>query len=180
LGASRLWATHPHIAGSKEDYQDAKSVLEFFQTELGLESTPELPIFSAGSDKSQLATRGITNTTVPSAWIDTYYPVLNTPLSRGLDVIDEDGLSVFSADLVEDGDPRDPEASKYRDYIPTFHGLSAEGEATGQLVYVNYGTHEDYEALVKKGVNFKGKIVLARYGDVFRGLKVSYLYSLEQ
>ena len=74
--------------------------------------------------------------------------------------------------MVEDGDPRDPEAAKYRDAVPTFHGLSADGEVTGEVVYVNYGRKEDYDAIIANGGDLKGKIVLARYGAVFRGLKV--------
>jgi N-acetylated-alpha-linked acidic dipeptidase len=151
-------------------------MLELFQTEFGVASTPELPIFDAGSSQSQSATLGIVNTTKPTAWIDVYYPVLNLPLDRSLEIIDDDGTSVFSADLVEDGDPRDPEAAKYRDYIPTWHGLSSSGDVTGHLVYANYGSHEDYEKLDNAGVSLKGKIVLTRYGGLFRGLKVRYIH----
>jgi N-acetylated-alpha-linked acidic dipeptidase len=69
---------------------------------------------------------------------------------------------------------RDPEAAKYRDAVPTFHGLSRDGDVTGQLVYANYGSREDYAKLVKDGVNLTGKIVLTRYGGIFRGLKVGF------
>ncbi len=40
------------------------------------------------------------------------------------------------------------------------------------LVYANYGRPEDFDALEKLGVDVRGKIVLARYGELFRGLKV--------
>ena len=43
---------------------------------------------------------------------------------------------------------------------------------TGQVVYANYGRAEDFEALEKMGIEVEGKIVLARYGELFRGLKV--------
>jgi N-acetylated-alpha-linked acidic dipeptidase len=39
------------------------------------------------------------------------------------------------------------------------------------LVYVNYGMPEDYEALERRGIDVKGKIVIARYGGGWRGLK---------
>ena len=42
----------------------------------------------------------------------------------------------------------------------------------GQVVYVNYGRPEDYVAIEKMGIDVKGKIVLVRYGSLFRGLKV--------
>ncbi len=97
---------------------------------------------------------------------------MNTPLDRTLEILGADGAVEFAADLVEDGDPRDPEAAEYRDAVPTFHGLSADGIAEGEIVYVNYGRKEDYDEIVAKGGNLTGKIALARYGANFRGLKV--------
>lgn len=97
---------------------------------------------------------------------------MNTGLERKLQVLDSDKNVVWDADLVEDGDPGDPEAAKYRDYIPTWHGLSKDGDVQGQLIYANYGTQEDYQNLLSVGTDFKGKIVLVRYGAIFRGLKV--------
>ena len=42
---------------------------------------------------------------------------------------------------------------------------------TGPLVYVNYGTREDYESWQRMGVSVKGAIVIARYGKTWRGIK---------
>ncbi|RDX41174.1 Zn-dependent exopeptidase [Lentinus brumalis] len=172
LLASREYATHPHIAGSVEDYEDATTILRLFQNELGIIAPPEPPVFSAGSPESQAAILDIDKLLKPIAWIDKYFPVMNTPLDRSLSILGEDGEPEWEAYLVEDGDERDPEAAKYRDYIPTFHGLSADGDVEGQVVYVNYGRKEDYDEIIEKGGNLTGKIVLARYGQVFRGLKV--------
>ncbi len=97
---------------------------------------------------------------------------MNTGLEQVLEIVDESGIAVWTADLLEDGDPRDPEAHKYRVSIPPWHGLSANGDVTGQLIYANYGTKEDYDELVSQGTNLTGKIVMARYGHIFRGLKV--------
>jgi N-acetylated-alpha-linked acidic dipeptidase len=97
---------------------------------------------------------------------------MNTALERSLDILDADGNSVFSANVEEVGDIRDPEAEKYKYAVPAWHGLSADGDVTGELVYANYGTFDDYGALVEKGVNLTGKIALVRYGGVFRGLKI--------
>jgi N-acetylated-alpha-linked acidic dipeptidase len=66
--------------------------------------------------------------------------------------------------------PEDPTSSS-RKIIPLFNGYSASGDVTGQLVYVNYGLPADYEALKKLGVDTRGKIVIARYGSSFRGVK---------
>jgi len=70
------------------------------------------------------------------------------------DVLDEDGTSGLD------------------NRIPTFHGYSASGNVTASYVYVNYGTYKDYEELQAADVDLKGKIALAKYGGVFRGLKV--------
>jgi len=58
------------------------------------------------------------------------------------------------------------------DRIPTFHGYSASGNVTAPYVYVNFGTYQDYEDLVARNISLKGKIALAKYGRIFRGLKV--------
>ncbi len=62
--------------------------------------------------------------------------------------------------------------SGLKDRIPTFLGYSANGNVTAQFVYVNYGSYWDFEGLVKANVSLEGKIAIARYGHVFRGLKV--------
>ena len=41
----------------------------------------------------------------------------------------------------------------------------------GRVVYVNYGTPADYEQLQRMGVSVSGAIVLARYGESWRGIK---------
>lgn len=62
--------------------------------------------------------------------------------------------------------------SGLQDRVPTFHGYSTSGNVTGQFVYVNYGSYWDFEDLIKANVSLEGKIAIARYGHVFRGLKV--------
>src|SRR4030095_6698309 len=64
----------------------------------------------------------------------------------------------------------DPSSSN-PNIIPLFNGYSASGDVTAPVVYVNYGLPSDYDALKKLGVEVKGKIVLARYGNSFRGGK---------
>ncbi|KIY49445.1 Zn-dependent exopeptidase, partial [Fistulina hepatica ATCC 64428] len=175
LAISREYATHPHLAGSVEDFEDAKVILELFQTEFGIPPPKEVPVYPAGSPESQAATLSLTTRhgpRHPTAWVDKYYPVMNTPLDRTLEILNGTDKAIWSADLVEDGDPLDPEAAKYRDAVPTFHGMSVGGQATGQLIYANYGTQEDYKTLLDRGVDFTGKIVLVRYGGIFRGLKI--------
>ncbi|MGH9959751.1 MAG: M28 family metallopeptidase, partial [Pyrinomonadaceae bacterium] len=66
--------------------------------------------------------------------------------------------------------PEDPSSSSSK-IIPLFNGYSPSGDVTAPLVYVNYGLPPDYEALKKLGVDVKGRIVIARYGNSFRGVK---------
>ena len=55
--------------------------------------------------------------------------------------------------------------------LPTYNAYSADGDVTGELVYVNYGTPDDYEELDRRGIDVRGKIVIARYGGSWRGIK---------
>jgi N-acetylated-alpha-linked acidic dipeptidase len=66
--------------------------------------------------------------------------------------------------------PQDPSSAHAR-IIPLFNGYSASGDVTAPLVYVNYGLPDDYAALKKIKVDVRGKIVIARYGRSFRGVK---------
>ena len=66
--------------------------------------------------------------------------------------------------------PEDPSSSSKK-IVPLFNGYGASGDITAPLVYVNYGLPNDYEALKKAGVDVKGKIAIARYGNSFRGVK---------
>lgn len=54
---------------------------------------------------------------------------------------------------------------------PTVNGYSGAGDATGEVVYVNYGLIEDYAQLDSLGISVRGKIAVARYGRSFRGIK---------
>lgn len=67
-----------------------------------------------------------------------------------------------------DGDPfqNDPRV------IPAFNGGSPSGDVTAEVVYANYGRPEDFRKLEELGIDVKGKIVIVRYGQNFRGVKV--------
>lgn len=173
LAASRQYATTPHLAGSEGDYKTATDFLALLQRELGISIPGTEPVFSAGSAKSRNATLSIPSLDTPTAWIDVYYPVMNTPLDRSLQILADSGDAVWTAELEEVADETDPEAHKYADAVPTFHGLSRGGEVEGKLVYAHYGRKQDYDDLEAKGVDLNGKIVITRYGGIFRGLKVS-------
>src|SRR5256712_6893208 len=67
--------------------------------------------------------------------------------------------------------PGDPTSSNPK-ITPLFNGYSASGDVTAPLVYANYGLPGDYDELKKIDVDVKGKIVIVRYGNSFRGVKV--------
>lgn len=73
-------------------------------------------------------------------------------------------------DLREGPLPEDPTSVAYPEY-PTVNGYSGTGDATGEVVYVNYGLIEDYAQLDSIGVSVRGKVAIARYGRSFRGIK---------
>ena len=60
--------------------------------------------------------------------------------------------------------------------LPPYNIYGADGDVTGELVYVNYGMPDDYKELARLGVSVKGKIVIVRYGGGWRGLKPELAY----
>jgi N-acetylated-alpha-linked acidic dipeptidase len=72
-------------------------------------------------------------------------------------------------DLTEPGIPEDP--STRFDVVPAFHAYSGSGTVESEVVYANFGLPNDYRVLDSLGVSVQGKIVVARYGRSFRGIK---------
>lgn len=72
--------------------------------------------------------------------------------------------------LAEPPLPDDPDTGK-DGVLPPFNAYSADGDVTAEVVYVNYGIPEDYRVLDSLGISVEGKIVLARYGRSWRGIK---------
>ncbi|HYX75124.1 MAG TPA: transferrin receptor-like dimerization domain-containing protein [Steroidobacteraceae bacterium] len=76
----------------------------------------------------------------------------------------------FTASLTEPPIAGDATSSR-TDGVAPYNEYGADGDVTGELVYLNYGMPEDYRALARRGIDVKGKIVIARYGKGWRGLK---------
>ena len=102
-----------------------------------------------------------------SSTIEEFEALLPTPTERLVELISP---SQFKAKMKEPAISEDPDSSQTLQ-IPTFNAYSAEGDVTGELVYVNYGIPEDYQNLKDLGIEVKGRIVLARYGVCHRGVK---------
>ncbi|MHA6798367.1 M28 family peptidase [Bounagaea algeriensis] len=68
-------------------------------------------------------------------------------------------------------EPAYPWHDNFEDVVTGYNAYSPAGDVTSDVVYVNYGLPDDYAELERLGVDVEGKIVLARYGESFRGVK---------
>lgn len=102
-----------------------------------------------------------------STEIESFDVLLPYPTVRQVEVI---GPKRYEAKLKEPAVPEDPDSAD-RNQLPTYNAYSATGDVTGEAVYVNYGVPGDYEWLAKHGIDVKGKVVIARYGQSWRGIK---------
>jgi N-acetylated-alpha-linked acidic dipeptidase len=103
------------------------------------------------------------------ARIETFQVLYPTPLSESLELV---GPTTFKASLDEPPIPGDATSAVKAGALPPYLVYGADGDVTADLVYVNYGSPADYKALARLGVDVKGKIVIVRYGEIWRGLKV--------
>jgi N-acetylated-alpha-linked acidic dipeptidase len=101
------------------------------------------------------------------ARIEELQALMPFPVERQVELLEPER---YTAQLKEPAVAGDKD-SEDRDQLPTFNAYSADGDVTGELVFVNYGIPEDYERLAKLGVDVKGKIVIAKYGRSWRGIK---------
>lgn len=106
------------------------------------------------------------------ASIEEFQVLYPTPKERLVELVSPER---FTARLQEPAIPEDPNSSD-PGQLPTYNAYAADGDVTAQLVYVNYGVPDDYAILKKLGVDVKGKIVLARYGASWRGIKPKVAY----
>ncbi len=102
------------------------------------------------------------------AHIETFEVLYPTPISETLELV---GTETFKATLTEPPIPGDETSAHTKDALPAYVAYQGDGDVTAPLVYVNYGMADDYLQLERLGVSVKGKIVIARYGQGWRGLK---------
>lgn len=101
------------------------------------------------------------------AKIETYQVLFPTPKTRVLEMVSP---TVYKA-LLKEPALKEDGTSNQDDQLPTYNAWSADGDVTGELVFVNYGLPQDYEVLESLGISVKGKIVIAKYGRSWRGIK---------
>jgi N-acetylated-alpha-linked acidic dipeptidase len=102
-----------------------------------------------------------------NATIEQFEALMPYPTARVVELVEPEK---YVAALKEPVVPDDPDSGD-PGQLPTFNAYSADGDVTASLVYVNYGTPEDYDQLAKLGIDVKGSIVIARYGRSWRGIK---------
>ncbi len=135
----------PHWASSPEDYATAVYVADRFK---------------AANLKTEI---------VP------YKVRMNKPASILVEAFDQAGKRILSGPTPEHVDPTKDGGDPFQDdprILPAFNGSSPSGDVTGEVVYANYGSLADFKKLAELGVSVKDKIVLVRYGNNFRGVKV--------
>ncbi|XP_059042855.1 glutamate carboxypeptidase 2 isoform X2 [Mustela lutreola] len=134
----------PHLAGTEQNFQLAKQIQSQWK-EFGLDS-------------------------VELAHYDVLLSYPNKTHPNYISIIDEDGNEIFNSSLFESLPPGYENVS---DVVPPFNAFSPQGMPEGDLVYVNYAQTEDFFKLERDlKINCSGKIVIARYGKIFRGNKV--------
>jgi N-acetylated-alpha-linked acidic dipeptidase len=107
------------------------------------------------------------------ASIETFSVLYPTPREVSVELI---APTHFKARLSEPPIEGDSTSTQEKDELPPYNVYGADGDVTGELVYVNQGMPDDYKELERQGVSVKGRIVLTRYGGGWRGLKPKLAY----
>ncbi len=102
------------------------------------------------------------------ARIETFQVLYPTPISTTLELVAPERTTLGGQ---EPAVAEDPSSANLQGALPPYVAYQGDGDVTAPVVYVNYGMPDDYDALAARGISVKGKIVLARYGGGWRGLK---------
>jgi len=97
-----------------------------------------------------------------------YHVLFPTPKFRLVELL---GAKPYKLKLEEPTLTEDRTSGQKTEQLPTYNAYSADGDVTAQLVFVNRGVPSDYEELARMGIDVKGKIVIAKYGGSWRGIK---------
>ena len=97
-----------------------------------------------------------------------YDVLFPTPKSRSLELL---GDKPYKAKLEEPALKEDGTSGQKSEQLPSYNAYSADGDVTAELVFVNRGIPADYDELERMGISVKGKIVIAKYGGSWRGIK---------
>lgn len=100
--------------------------------------------------------------------LEVFHVLFPTPVERILEIVGPDAPELALMEPAVEGDAT---SGLRQDRLPTYNAYSADGDVTAEVVYVNQGIPGDYEALDRLGIDVRGKIVIARYGGSWRGIK---------
>src|SRR6266853_1840545 len=103
-----------------------------------------------------------------NAQVESFKVLFPTPKRRLVELV---APTRYVAKLQEPALAEDPTSNQRDEQLPTYNAYSRDGDVTAPLVYVNYGLPDDYERLQRLGVSVQGAIVIARYGNSWRGIK---------
>ncbi len=102
-----------------------------------------------------------------------YHVLFPTPKTRVLELL---GSKPYKAKLEEPALKEDKTSGQKSEQLPSYNAYSADGDVTAELVFVNRGIPADYDELERMGISVKGKIVIAKYGGSWRGIKPKVAY----
>ena len=102
------------------------------------------------------------------ARIETFRVLYPTPISTTIEMLVPARIKLGGQEPAVPGDETSGNTSHA---LPPYLAYQGDGDVVADLVYVNQGMPDDYDALVRRGISVKGKIVIARYGGGWRGLK---------
>ena len=108
-----------------------------------------------------------------TARLEEYSVLYPTPLEEAVELL---GPTQYRATLREPPVQGDGTQRQFDAELPPYNVYGADGDVTAELVYVNQGMPEDYQELEREGLDVKGRIVIARYGGGWRGLKPKLAY----
>jgi len=102
------------------------------------------------------------------ARIENFDVLFPTPKERVVEMV---APTAFRLKLEEPPVAVDPTSGQKAEQLPSYNAYSVDGDVTGPIVYVNYGRPQDYDDLERRGVSVRGAVVIARYGNSWRGIK---------
>ncbi|XP_075402557.1 N-acetylated-alpha-linked acidic dipeptidase 2-like isoform X2 [Tenrec ecaudatus] len=140
----RSFSKAPHLAGTEQNLLLAKKIQTQWK-EFGLDSVKLVPY-------------------------DVLLSYPNETNANYISIVDEHGNEIFKTsyhEQIPDG------YENITNVVPPYNAFSAQGSPEGELIYANYARTKDFFKLERDmNINCTGKIVIARYGKIFRGNKV--------
>lgn len=100
--------------------------------------------------------------------LEEFHVLFPTPKMR---LVEMTAPERYALKLNEPAVEGDDTSNQQSEQLPGYNAYSIDGDVTAPLVYVNYGIPADYDELERRGISVKGKIVIARYGGSWRGIK---------